>query len=157
MKFKKGAFFAEKTVRPTFLKYNYSQLSPAFDVMEFLPLIILTLSWNLFTCTVHSMPDFHPNEYLFETHSDKGDSRWEIYAWAVRDAMCKAGGFKECDDTYKQKEMYENYMQCKPGSPFPIKSPNPVTSELREAIIDSENEPPAQVSNNNEIELESMA
>ena len=40
IKFKKGAFFAEKTVRPIFMKYNSNLISPAFDVMEFLPLCI---------------------------------------------------------------------------------------------------------------------
>ena len=44
-------------------------------------------------CTVHVLPDFQPNEYLFETHKDKGTERWEIYAWAVRDIMMKAGNF----------------------------------------------------------------
>ena len=93
IKFKKGGFFAEKTVRPIFMKYGYFQLSPAFDTMEFLPLAILMLSWNCFTCTVNILPDFQPNEFLFETHKDKGNERWEIYAWAVRDIMCKQGGF----------------------------------------------------------------
>jgi hypothetical protein len=43
------------------------------------------------------MPDFLPNDYLFETHQDKGEERWEIFAWAVRDAMMKAGNFEQCD------------------------------------------------------------
>jgi hypothetical protein len=41
IKFKKGAFFGEKTVRPIFLNYHSNLISPAFDVMEFLPLCIL--------------------------------------------------------------------------------------------------------------------
>jgi hypothetical protein len=41
IKFKKGAFFAEKRIKPIFLKYNFGNISPAFDIMEFLPLIIL--------------------------------------------------------------------------------------------------------------------
>jgi hypothetical protein len=28
---------------------------------------------------------------LFEKHSDKGYERWEIYAWAIREIMSKAG------------------------------------------------------------------
>jgi hypothetical protein len=40
-------------------------------------------------CRITEMPDFEPNEYLFETHMDKGNDRWEIYAWAVRDIMLK--------------------------------------------------------------------
>ena len=44
MKFKKGAFYSEKKVKPIYLKYAQSGMSPAFDTMEFLPLVILTLS-----------------------------------------------------------------------------------------------------------------
>lgn len=93
MSFKKGGFFAEKTVRPIFIKYNYFTLNPAFDTIEFLPLAIMTLSWGFINCEVTVLPDFTPNEYLFEQHIDKGTDRWEIYAWAVRDAIIKAGNF----------------------------------------------------------------
>jgi hypothetical protein len=89
MKFKKGAFFAERTVKPMFLKYKSHTVSPAFDIMEFLPLAILQLSWAHNKCEVVVMPDFQPNDYLFETHKDKGNERWEVLAWAVRDVMMK--------------------------------------------------------------------
>jgi 1-acyl-sn-glycerol-3-phosphate acyltransferase len=91
--FKKGAFFAEKTVRPIFVKYGYHTLNPAFDTIEFLPLLILTLSWGFYNFEVTVLPDFTPNEFLFEQHADKGQERWEIYAWAVRDAIIKGGKF----------------------------------------------------------------
>jgi hypothetical protein len=55
--------------------------------MPFLPLVIMTMSYGWFTCTVKVLPPFTPNEYLFETHKDKGKERWEIYAWAVREVM----------------------------------------------------------------------
>jgi len=38
---------------------------------------------------------------MFETHKDKGDERWEIYAWAVRDVIINKGGFKECDTSFR--------------------------------------------------------
>lgn len=60
---------------------------------------------------VNVLPDFQPNEYLFETHKDKGTERWEIYAWALRDAMMKAGNFEACDMSLRAKFAYENYMQ----------------------------------------------
>jgi hypothetical protein len=43
------------------------------------------------------MPDFTPNEFMFEKFADKGLERWEVYAWVVRDAIIKAGGFLECN------------------------------------------------------------
>jgi len=58
IKFKKGAFFAEKTVRPMFMKYHSNTISPAFDTIEMLPLIILHLSWACFSCEVNVLPDF---------------------------------------------------------------------------------------------------
>lgn len=77
------------------LKYRESSektigtLSPAYEVIEYLPLAIMQFSllpcW--FYCKVVCLPDFEPNEYLFETHKDKGAHRWEIYAWAIRDIM----------------------------------------------------------------------
>jgi 1-acyl-sn-glycerol-3-phosphate acyltransferase len=93
IKFKRGAFYSERTVRPIFMKYYYSTFSPSYDTIQFLPLLILHLSWACLKCTVNILPDFQPNEYLFETHKDKGKERWEIYAWAVRDIMMKAGNF----------------------------------------------------------------
>lgn len=126
VKFKKGAFFAERTIRPMFMKYKSSTVSPAFDTMEFLPLAILHLSWACFSCEVNVLPDFYPNEYLFETHKDKGSERWEIYAWAVRDIMAKVGGFECCENTLRQKMAYEAYMQLKPGAL------NPAVAELQE-------------------------
>ena len=57
------------------------------------------------------MPDFQPNDYLFETHKDKGNDRWEVFSWAVRDAIMNAGGFDACDLPLRQKMQYEAYMQ----------------------------------------------
>ena len=65
------------------------------------------------------MPDFEPNEYLFDTHADKGAERWEVYAWALRDAMCKSGGFGACDVPLRIKRQYEWYMRRQEGATHP--------------------------------------
>ena len=39
------------------------------------------------------MSDFTPNEYLFEKYYEKGRKRGDISAWAVREAIVKAGDF----------------------------------------------------------------
>jgi len=106
LKFKRGAFVGEKRVSPMILKYKYDGFSPAFDVIDFLPLATLSYCWRGLTCEVHYLPDFEPNNYLFETHKDKGKHRWEIYAWAVRDIMAKAGNFELSDCTLAQKLAY---------------------------------------------------
>eukprot|EP00356_Strombidium_inclinatum_P016455 CAMPEP_0170493354 /NCGR_PEP_ID=MMETSP0208-20121228/13746_1 /TAXON_ID=197538 /ORGANISM="Strombidium inclinatum, Strain S3" /LENGTH=373 /DNA_ID=CAMNT_0010769273 /DNA_START=276 /DNA_END=1397 /DNA_ORIENTATION=+ len=119
IKYKKGAFFAEKTVRPIYMKYKFGSVNPAFDTIEYLPLAILTLSWAGYSCDLSIMPDFTPNDYLFENHADKGSERWEVYAWAVRDAMMKSGGFGECNIPLRTKLLYESYMQRHPGAAEP--------------------------------------
>ena len=67
------------------------------------------------------LPDFEPTEYLFETHKDKGSERWEIFAWAAREIMMKAGDLKPCDIPLRTKVIYEGYMQMNPKykTPFP--------------------------------------
>lgn len=93
-----------------YLKYNYRTLSPAFDVVDFLPIYFMTLSTWGGKCVVNVMPDFEPNEYLFRTHADKGKERWEIYAWALRDAMGKHGNFEFSEIALSRKLAYQNYM-----------------------------------------------
>ena len=48
-------------------------------------------------------PIFIPNDYLYETHKDKGNEKWEIYAWAIRDIFSKASGKPKLDVALKEK------------------------------------------------------
>ena len=93
-----------------YTKYQWTTFNPAFEIMEFIPHAVMHLSWCFALCNVQVMPPFQPNEYLFEKHADKGKERWEIYAWAVRDAMIKAGNFKPIEQTLKIKFQLEKYM-----------------------------------------------
>ena len=55
-----------------------------------MPLIYLLFSLlNPRLGRIKIMPDFTPNAYMLEKHSDKGKEPWEIYAWCVRDAIAK--------------------------------------------------------------------
>jgi hypothetical protein len=47
---------------------------------------------------------------LFNTHTDKGTEKWEIYAWAVRDLIAKVGGFGKHDMQYREKIQYFKYV-----------------------------------------------
>lgn len=94
LKFRRGAFIGEKRVTPIYFKYPVHGFSSAYEVIDFLPLSIMTLCWACLKCNVNIMPDFEPNDYLFKKHADKGNERWEIFAWAVRDAMAKTGEFE---------------------------------------------------------------
>jgi len=37
-----------------------------------------------------ALPVFEPNEYLFRNFGHKGETKADVYAWAVRDAMARA-------------------------------------------------------------------
>jgi hypothetical protein len=57
----------------------------------------------------YKLPDFIPNDYLFETHKDKGEEKWEIYAWAVRDIMAKKSGRSKIEGSGLRKKIeYES-------------------------------------------------
>jgi len=73
----------------------------------------MSMSQVPYTITVSVLPPFKPNQYLLETFKSKGKSDWEIFAWAVRDAMCDAGGFKSIDASAKDKILYKNFMTGK--------------------------------------------
>lgn len=92
---------------PVAFKYNCPVVHVASDVISDVELTILLccMVWPS-TVDILFFPTFQPNDYLFETHKDKGEEKWEIYAWAVRDLMCKNAGFKVCDQHYKEKKDY---------------------------------------------------
>lgn len=119
MKFRRGAFVGEKRVTPIYFKYDVHAFSTAYDCVDFLPLVIMNLCWAGLKCRVNIMPDFEPNEYLFRKHADKGNERWEIFAWAVRDAMAKTGEFELCTLKLQEKLAYYKYMMGYPGAPDP--------------------------------------
>lgn len=58
MKFKRGVFEAERTIRPVFMKFDWSLFNPAFTI-ELIPCIILHLSCLLpMFVSLNIMPDF---------------------------------------------------------------------------------------------------
>ena len=83
-----------KAVKPIVINYESEEwFNTAWDCLGFLDHVLLSFSAPHFAqATVIDMPTFIPNDYLFETHKDKGESKWEIYAWAVRDVMSRTSG-----------------------------------------------------------------
>jgi hypothetical protein len=104
MAFKRGAFASERAMKPVVLK---STLSPAWEVIPFLPLAIMQFSLFYVKCEVVELPIFIPNDYLFENHANKGRERWEIIAWAVREAMSSASGLPKNEQPFRDKMNYE--------------------------------------------------
>jgi len=73
MSFKQGAFSAEKRIKPLLMKYSDSLVHPSYATMGIGPLAIFLLCWGNYKCEVSKLPDFEPNEYLFEKHADKAE------------------------------------------------------------------------------------
>lgn len=65
-----------RTVRPIIVKYNWSNFSPAWDVMPFVIQVIMQYSYPFYTVTSKVLPPFQPNDYLLKTHADKGKEPW---------------------------------------------------------------------------------
>lgn len=124
IKFKRGAFQTELAVKPVIMKFEWSYNSPDWTI-DMMPLLILQFaSFQCMKVTVHEMPIFQPNEYLFEHHRSceqhrSSLNRWEIYAWSVRDAMLKAGKLRPDKFLLRQKIVYDRYMAKTPGAPEP--------------------------------------
>ena len=79
-----------RTVTPSYFSIIGGQVRPTFDTINLMPLIYLLFSLlNPRLGRIKIMPDFTPNAYMLEKHSDKGKEPWEIYAWCVRDAIAK--------------------------------------------------------------------
>ena len=70
--FKRGAFQSCKAVTPVFIKYTYGLMTPCYDVVPYLSLIMMNLCLFNYTFEVTELPPFLPNEYLFRVHADKG-------------------------------------------------------------------------------------
>ena len=106
MGFKKGGFAGLKPVIPLLLMYEWDFFSPAYDVIPFIPQLFLQMSLGYYTVNHKTLPQFIPNDYLFTQHQDKGKDKWEIFAWAIRDIMSKAGPFKKNDQSIRSKLEY---------------------------------------------------
>ena len=83
-----------RTVQPCFVKVSDSTVSLTTDGVDLI-IIAIHMFCNLGfrKATVSIMPPFTPTDTMLEMHADKGNTDWEIFAWCVRDAIAKAGGF----------------------------------------------------------------
>ena len=52
------------------------------------------------------MPVIRPTEFMYENYSSFGKEKWEIYAEVTRKIFCEVGGFKECDQGYRESHQY---------------------------------------------------
>jgi len=119
-------------VIPIVLRFKYGVVSPAYDVAPFFGFFPLSMClYGDFSVEVLELPPFKPNEHLFRTHRDRfsllnhsngapEDSepeRWEVFAWAIRDIMSKAGGLPLNNQPYREKLEYEHLLGFRESLP----------------------------------------
>ncbi len=80
-------------------------LSPTWEVITIRLAAIISMSSPYFTAKVLMPPAFEPNQWLYTTHADKGESEADVYAWAVRDIISRMTGLPK--DEEKMPELYE--------------------------------------------------
>lgn len=104
--FKRGAFAGMRTVTPCHFTSSNTMISPAYELIDMIQLQILlfsALSFRVTTLTI--MPEFTPNAYMLENFADKDrGGPWSIYAWCVRDAICKNSGILPLDEKLSLKD-----------------------------------------------------
>ena len=79
MTFRRGAFSSGLPVRPVAMVIDqYGPVDPVYTVIRFFDLLCLIFSsFTLYRPTMHVLPPFVPNEYLFANHRDKeGPQDW---------------------------------------------------------------------------------
>lgn len=107
LKFKKGAFAGLRAVLPVMSNIPFEPIANCWDCIPLLWALMLACTEPWIHRHHVILPVFQPNDYLFETHKDKGNEKWEIYAWAVRHAMARAGQRGFDDTPLRDKLMYE--------------------------------------------------
>ena len=90
--FRRGAFFAERSIQPFTLEYSSPYFNVAHDILNFLAHIILITSQPYVTCRVKMLPVFQPNEWFFSNHKKDGEERWETYMRVMRDIVSEHSG-----------------------------------------------------------------
>jgi len=74
-------------------KFNHQcTVSPAYDSVDAISLIILHCCTLMNKVTLDVMPMFYPTEFMFKKYPDL--PKWEAYATATREVMAKVGDFK---------------------------------------------------------------
>jgi len=110
--FKRGAFESMRTCVPCVHKFSYCHHSPTWETISVPDCIIMWLCHPGFCLsTLEMLPPFVPNQYMLDTHADKGASEWEIYAWCIRDIMRKRGNYELSDVSHREKLEYEKWLR----------------------------------------------
>ena len=107
LKFKKGAFAHLLPVKPNIVTID--QKSKCHLALGCQDMLLNTLKFFCyFSVNMYyiDMPVIKPTEFMYENYSHFGKEKWEIYAEVTRKIFCEVGGFKECDQGYRESHKY---------------------------------------------------
>ena len=102
-----------RTVRPIIARVNKRMIMPAYDAIEFLPMLIVYYSsFCMFNLKLTILPEFTPTEWMLDNHKAKSENGqdWEIFAECVREAMAHHGDFILDKRAIRDKLAYEKFM-----------------------------------------------
>jgi len=113
LKFKRGAFMGMRTIRPVFVRVSKRMVMPAYDAIEFIPLLITYYSsLCMYNLKLTIMPEFTPTQWMLDNHGEKSAEGhdWEVYAECVREAMGRHGNLILDTRNIRDKLAYEKFM-----------------------------------------------
>jgi len=101
-----------RTVIPSYIVIEGGMINPAYDTVDFIPLMgLLLCQLQISKSTLYIMPEFTPNKLMLDRHADKGKLPWEVYASCVQDAISKQSGLpKQNNNVLKDKLTYIDFM-----------------------------------------------
>ena len=102
-----------RTIRPVFVRVSKRMVMPAYDAIEFIPLLITYYSsLCMYNLKLTIMPEFTPTQWMLDNHGEKSAEGhdWEVYAECVREAMGRHGNLILDTRNIRDKLAYEKFM-----------------------------------------------
>ena len=109
--FKKGGFFALRSVQPVIVEYNTEGMEMENCMMPIHGHIVLSaVTSTVKKITVVKLPTFKPNEYFFNKFARQGEEKWETYARVIREIMSDNSHLQLSDKTIEDKFEYRKQL-----------------------------------------------
>lgn len=112
IKFKKGAFIGEASIKPVSSKYYGPLINPSGDVTNMVAHFVLVTCNPYMTLHLKEYPVFKPNEYFWKHYWNEkgGEQRWEAYARVIREIIADGHNFPLADLQMEDKLYYKKLL-----------------------------------------------
>ena len=109
--FKKGGFFALRSVQPVIVEYDTEGMQMENCMMPIHGHIVLSaVTSTVKRIKIVKLPTFKPNEFFFNRYGMSGEEKWETYARVVREIMAENSHLKMSDKTIEDKFEYRKLL-----------------------------------------------